>query len=41
MKTLRITHLHAVCLLLAGLFALAVAPLHAEETFRWGHFWTS
>ena len=39
MKTLRITHLHAVCLLLAGLFALAVAPLHAGETIRWGHSW--
>ena len=41
MKTLRITHLHAVCLLLAGLFALAVAPAPAGEILRWGHFWTS
>lgn len=41
MKTLHIPHLHAIGLSLAGLFALAVAPLHAGETFRWGHFWTS
>ena len=41
MKTPQMLHLHAIGLSLAGLFALAVAPLHAGETFRWGHFWTS
>ena len=41
MKTPHMPHLHAVVLSLVGLFSLAVAPLHAGETFRWGHFWTS
>ena len=41
MKTPHTPHLHAIGLSLVGLFSLAVAPLHAEETFRWGHFWTS
>ena len=41
MKTLRITHLHAVSLSLVGLLTLAVMPAIAEEIIRWGHFWTS
>ena len=41
MKTPHTPHLHAIGLSLVGLLTLAVAPLHAEETFRWGHFWTS
>ena len=39
MKTPHTPHLHAVVLSLVGLFSLAVAPLHAGETFRWGHSW--
>ena len=41
MKTPQMQHLHAIGLSLVGLFALAVAPLHAGETFRWGHSWFS
>ena len=41
MKTPRIPLRHAVGLSLIGLVALAVSPMHAGETFRWGHGWTS
>ena len=39
MKTPQMQHLHAIGLSLVGLLTLAVSPMHAGETFRWGHGW--